>query len=183
MPLSLSVPHNPNKRKSAPEIYTQQPSAESASKRRQSGVEIIPGARELAPKPSNGSPSPMGALPGKPLKKRGRPSKADQERKHAEAIARGEVIAPTMTTQMGTFQAPSEEPSGYAPIAPSPSMVAPATTYESHLKEAGESEVKQTPPGDSPGKKKRKPPPRARVSKPFKVAKQIVNYASKRFLL
>lgn len=83
----------PNKRQS----MTIMPGPDT--KRRKSGAETPTSSHMMiAPKPSNGSQ--MAAMTSTPTtnsnqKKRGRPSKADVERKQKEAIERGEVILPS----------------------------------------------------------------------------------------
>lgn len=132
-PSSLAIPPTATsssiKRKSVPDNL--EISTGPAQKRRQSGTDLAP-ARIIQPKPaSNGSPRPFpsplsGALP----KKRGRPSKADVEARHAEAIARGEVI-PTARTlgprnpqMMGVGQFDARGP--VRDLAPSPRILAPS---------------------------------------------------------
>jgi len=142
-------------------------------KRRQSGVETVPPARDIRPKPtsSNGSPHPFSALPGQPpapAKKRGRPSKADVEERNREAIARGEVLPPPKAmTPKGGKQPVTGEPSsaGYAAIAPmvtAPPEQSGGVQYQAGPIEAGmTTTAAPTAPGDSPGKRKRaRPAPR-----------------------
>jgi hypothetical protein len=145
-------------------------------KRRQSGAETLPSARDIRPKPtsSNGSPHPFSALPGQPAapaKKRGRPSKADVEERNREAIARGEVLPPPKAiTPKGGKQPITGEPSsaGYAAIAPmgtAPPEQMAGAQYQSGPVEAGmTATVAPAAPGDSPGKKKRvRAAPRSKV--------------------
>jgi hypothetical protein len=91
----------PSKRKPAPDPFEYLMTGPPL-KRRQSGVENVPTAREIRPKASNGgSPNPASSMPTTLAKKRGRPSKADAERKHLEAIQRGEVIPPAHINPAG----------------------------------------------------------------------------------
>jgi hypothetical protein len=90
-----------SKRKSAPDAFEHLMTG-PPPKRRQSGVENVPTAREIRPKASNGgSPNPASSMPTTLAKKRGRPSKADAERKQLEAIQREEVIPPAHTSPAG----------------------------------------------------------------------------------
>lgn len=171
-----TIPHIPisqssNKRKSGPEVYEQRSMLDPPpAKRRQSAVETKSLARELAPKPSNGSPGPTGSMTGKTPKKRGRPSKADVERNKAEAIAKGVIMAPMTTIPTGSPKLPVEEASGYAPIAPNPPMPMTGTFYDPTLKTSSETDAAEMHPGDSPGKKKRKPPVKPKVCDAFLMA-------------
>lgn len=163
-----TIPHIPisqtsNKRKSGPEVYDQRSMHDPPAKRRQSAVETKSLARELAPKPSNGSPGPTGSIAGKTPKKRGRPSKADVERNKAEAIAKGVIMAPIMTIPTGSPKIPGEEAGGYAAIAPNPPMAMTGTFYDPTIKSSSETEIAEMHQGDSPGKKKRKPPVKPKV--------------------
>lgn len=90
---------------------------------RKSGAETPTLTRELLPKtvdPNGGSPmSTMASSPAATTsqKKRGRPSKADVERKQREAIARGEVIppGPQTSSQAGMLGQDDSRP-GYSPV-------------------------------------------------------------------
>jgi hypothetical protein len=146
-----------SKRKSAPDAF-EHPMTGPPPKRRQSGVETVPNTREIRPKASNGgSPIPTSSMPPTLAKKRGRPSKADAERKQLEAIARGEVIPPAQITPKGVHPGESLM-GGYMPIAPTPTTTPltpqPIAHEQSPL---GLTEKETTEPaiGDSPGKKKR----------------------------
>jgi hypothetical protein len=67
----------------------------AAPKRRQSGADNM---IRIQPKPSsNGSPLSFSTTPATQPKKRGRPSKAEVEKRNAAAVARGEVIMPRTT--------------------------------------------------------------------------------------
>jgi hypothetical protein len=174
------IPHLPgpittNKRKSGAEIYDPRAYVEPPTKRRQSIIETKPGARELAPKPSNGSPSPMGSVPGKVAKKRGRPSKADVERNKAEAIAKGVIMAPTMTMATPSPQGAPDEVGSYSNLAPNLPTASKGTFYDPTLKGTFEVESPRPYPGDSPGKKKRKPPAKPKVRREFVVRALVVN--------
>lgn len=161
--MSHNIPvafNNPHKRKSTPDAYSQQLAAEPAHKRRQPGtLDIIPGTRELAPKPYDGSLSPMGmgAKATATGRKRGRPSKQEQAKRQAELIASGDILPP-----VNLLQTQVEETGSYASIAPNPSMLASGSGP--FVTNTITSDVQQIPPGDSPGKKKRKGPVKPRVS-------------------
>lgn len=148
-----------SKRKSAPDAFEHLMTG-PPPKRRQSGVENVPAAREIRPKASNGgSPNPASSMPTTQAKKRGRPSKADAERKQLEAIQRGEVIPPAHITPKAGQQLGEGVMSTYMPIAPTPTPTAtPLTpqpiTHEQSPRGLTEKEVAETAIGDSPGKKK-----------------------------
>jgi hypothetical protein len=120
--------HIPIKRKFAPDSF-EYLIADPPPKRRQSGVENLPTAREIRPKASDGdSPIPTTSMPTTQPKKRGRPSKAEAERKRLEMIARdrGEVIGPSdlLTPKEAKETQQSVKGAGVAggdmPIAPEP---------------------------------------------------------------
>lgn len=128
-------------------------SGEPSAKRRQSGMEIMVGARDIRPKPPNGgSPVSMASLPAAPpQKRRGRPPKTEVERKNREAMQRGEVFPAQVSGPI-----PSEEyaTSPYATIAPTPPSLAPGPPTPQGFND-------QVMPEDSPGKRKRpKAPPK-----------------------
>lgn len=127
---TLPLPNLSHKRKSAPEHLEPLMTAPQP-KRRPSGAESLPSARDIRPKPtsSNGSPNPFStfqsASPPVPSKKRGRPSKEDVEKRNREAIARGEVLPPpkAITPKGGKLPISGESSSaGYAAIAPMTSL-------------------------------------------------------------
>lgn len=160
----MSEPHPSAKRKSDTNYYEQRSYVESPAKRRQSAAEMKVAGRELAPKPSNGSPGPMGAAPGKVPKKRGRPSKADVERTKQEAIAKGVIMAPDPVSTMS----PKIALEGYSsyPIAPAPPMATTGTFYDPTQRSTPDRDTSQPAlqSKDSPGKTKRKPAPKPKVS-------------------
>ncbi|PMD36718.1 hypothetical protein L207DRAFT_88538 [Hyaloscypha variabilis F] len=154
-------------------------------RQRKSGGETPTLARDLLPKPTNpNGGSPMSTISSSPAattsqKKRGRPSKADVERKQREAIERGDIIPPAPTqSQAG--------PSGQDDSRPSltPKTLLPAPTRpEDYPQNYGNPQSALTPGhgpqmvlehgspasmgGEPPGKK-RKPrlPPKPKVQKP-----------------
>ncbi|KUJ12777.1 uncharacterized protein LY89DRAFT_192736 [Mollisia scopiformis] len=153
----------PPKRKSESAIlgppYMQ---AEPPAKRRQSGMEPMVGARDIRPKPPNGgSPISMSSTPPTaPQKRRGRPPKAEVDRRNRDAMQRGEVFPaqflPPTTEEFAT--------SPYTPIAPTPPVLAPGPPTPQGY-------IEQTPPDtqaeDSPGRKKRpKAPPKPKAAPP-----------------
>jgi hypothetical protein len=151
-----------SKRKSAPDAFEHLTTG-PPPKRRQSGVETVPITREIRPKA--GSPNPASSMPTTQAKKRGRPSKADAERKQLEAIQRGEVIPPAHITPKAGQQPGESVMSTYMPIAPTPTAT-PQTpqpmTHEQSPRGLTEKEAAETAIGDSPGKKKRsRAPPKA----------------------
>jgi len=94
-----SAPPSSSKRKLASEPF-ESSLGSSAPKRRQSGPDTIAVGRTIQPKPTSaptGSPQSFSpSLPGQtgPQKKRGRPSKADIERRNRDALRKGEILAP-----------------------------------------------------------------------------------------
>jgi hypothetical protein len=157
-----------SKRKSAPDAFEHLMTG-PPPKRRQSGVENVPTTREIRPKASNGgSPNPASSIPTTQAKKRGRPSKADAERKQLEAIQRGEVIPPAHITPKSGQQLGEGVMSTYMPIAPTPTPTATPLTPQPMTQEQSprgltEKEAAETAIGDSPGKKKSRSraPPKA----------------------
>jgi len=99
-------------------------STSEPKKRRGPGLEGISTARNIQPRPPNGSPTPFSpSAPGQPSsmggKKRGRPSKKDLEIRQAEAIARGEIITPIKSAALETPKLPVHEDfKAFVPIAP-----------------------------------------------------------------
>jgi hypothetical protein len=158
-----------NKRKAGPESNDQRTMTDPVPKRRQSTTETKSGTREIAPKPSNGSPGPVGSMTGKIPKKRGRPSKADVERNKQEAIAKGVIMAPIITLSTGSPQRPPDDTSGYAPIAPTPLTSTTGTFYDPTVRSTSEPESQESQPGDAAGKKKRRPPIKQKVGSPVDV--------------
>jgi hypothetical protein len=83
---------------SSKRLLKEMPPAPDSKRLRPSGAETPPLARDLLPKPQSGNASspwsPMDSLSLRATrqKKRGRPSKADVERRQREAIERGEII-------------------------------------------------------------------------------------------
>jgi hypothetical protein len=155
-PVSVSAPkHQGGKRKSAPESL--EPTATGSAKRRQPDM-----TQHILPKPSNGSPGFNPSQNPVQPKKRGRPSKATVEQRQAEAIARGEVIAPPKTsTPKPEIQAGGESVSTpvYTAIAP---MVSPRPPHSPMAPASFESPQLANREADSPGKRKRaKPAPKS----------------------
>lgn len=145
-----SVASSGIKRKSGPgtlEVLSSGP----PPKRRQSSGDPVIIARDIRPKPSNGSPLSMNpSFPTLEPKKRGRPSKKDVERKQQEAIARGDILPPAPS--MTTYQVSGEDGSGssYATILPA---VAPALHYAPSPGIPIERDIPES--AGSPGKKRR----------------------------
>ncbi|KUJ18943.1 uncharacterized protein LY89DRAFT_667987 [Mollisia scopiformis] len=73
-------------------------------KRRQIGLETIPVARDIRPKPPNGG-SMVSSTPYTHLKKRGRPSKTEVERRNVETMAKG-LVPPVQTVYASAFSSP-----------------------------------------------------------------------------
>lgn len=98
-PQPSSAPASSSKRKLAPELFESSLGG-SAPKRRQSGPDTIAVGRIIQPRPASaatGSPQSFSpSLPGQPgpQKKRGRPSKADIEKRNRDALRKGEILAP-----------------------------------------------------------------------------------------
>ncbi|KAI1005802.1 hypothetical protein K3495_g2416 [Podosphaera aphanis] len=128
-----------NKRKSNPRAIEIATAVAFEHKRRLSGAKAVERSAQqpILPKPSpNESPSSgTGSFATMPvIRRRGRPPKAEVERRQQEAVARGEVIVPlamenqTMTQAPLPTQAPAHLQvstkntgySGYVPIAPAP---------------------------------------------------------------
>jgi len=152
------------------------------TKRRKSGTETPTIARDILPKPSNGSPMSMTTSSPATVsqKKRGRPSKADVERKQREAIERGDIIPPAPVAAPPAGQQGQEEvrSGNFAPImiapAPAPARSPPAPITPAHVLspqlglEQGPTQPPVTMSGDPSGKK-RKPrqPPKPKVGSLF----------------
>ncbi len=132
-------------------------SAAPAPKRRQSS-DLVPAGRDIRPKPagSNGSPLSMTSFPTTEPKKRGRPSKKDVERKQAEAMARGDILAPVTSTPLSGYGVQGEEVniSGYPPILPTPPALGPSPIYGQSTGTPVEKGTPESTAG-SPGKKRR----------------------------
>jgi hypothetical protein len=62
-------------------------------------------------------------------KKRGRPSKADLERKQAFAVAKVDLLPPSIVVAYGASPGPVGDASNYAPISPKPSMALTGAIY------------------------------------------------------
>ena len=95
------------------------------TKKRKSGVETPNLARDLLPKPTTSNGPQMPTMTSSPAptsqKKRGRPSKADVERKQKEAIERGDIIPPaSVTSSPAGLQGQDDRP-GVTPV-----MILPA---------------------------------------------------------
>jgi hypothetical protein len=147
------------------------------SKRRKSGTET-PTARDILPKPSNGSGSPLTMTTPSPAtsnqKKRGRPSKADVERKQREAIERGDIIppAPAAASPAGLQGQEEVRLGGFAPImiAPAPAPV-PARSPQAAMTPghvlSPQMSMEQVPPvtmsTDTAKKRRARPPPKPKV--------------------
>ncbi|PMD66571.1 uncharacterized protein K444DRAFT_121359 [Hyaloscypha bicolor E] len=152
---------------------------------RKSGAETPTLARDLLPKPANpNGGSPMSTMASSPpattsQKKRGRPSKADVERKQREAIERGEIITPAAQSPAG-MPGPDDSRSGYAPVSILPAPPGPRETVmggimPSILSPRTGSFPQMVMGPDSPAsigaeptgkKRKPRPPPKPKVQKP-----------------
>lgn len=151
---------------------------------RKSGAETPTLARDLLPKPANpNGGSPMSTMASSPptttsQKKRGRPSKADVERKQREAIERGEIITPASQSPAG-MPGPDDSRSGHAPVTilpapPGPRERAMGSMPSNLSPRAGsfpQMGMGHDPPAsigpEAPGKKRRpRPPPKPKVQKP-----------------
>ena len=151
----------------------------SDSKRRKSGNET-PTTRDILPKPSNGSGSPLTMTTPSPAtsnqKKRGRPSKADVERKQREAIERGDIIPPALAAASPAGLQGQEEvrSGGFAPIMPALAP-APAPVLARNPQGAmtpghilsPQMGMEQVPPvimsADTGKKRRARPPPKPKV--------------------
>jgi hypothetical protein len=140
-------------------------------KRRKSGPETPTLARGLLPKPTNSNGSQMPTMTSSPAttsqKKRGRPSKADVERKQREAIERGDIIPPAPTQSPAGLQGQDDSRPGSTPvmILPAPSTVtrSPQTALTPGLVPSPQMGIEHGPPaamsGDGSGKKRKTRPP------------------------
>jgi len=149
------------------------------SKRRKSGTEA-PTTHNILPKPSNSSGSPLTmttlSLATSNQKKRGRPSKADIERKQREAIERGDIIPPALAAASPAGLQGQEEvkPRGFPPIAsalasvpaPVPSRNPQAAMTQGHIL-SPQMGMEQVPPvimsADTGKKRRARPPPKPKV--------------------
>jgi len=124
----------------------------STAKRRTSD---IPQLSNIAPRPIPGSPGQQSSTSAAP-KKRGRPSKATVARRDAEAIARGEVIAPIRTSSLRPDTPGARERTGtpiYQAIAP---MMSPRMPMPSPLTPGGYGmQSFEASDANSPGKQNR----------------------------
>ncbi|KAE8449171.1 hypothetical protein EG329_008555 [Mollisiaceae sp. DMI_Dod_QoI] len=180
-PPAFSAPPPPlqsiaQKRKSEPFMEHSYMGPVPPAKRRQSGVETIPGARDIRPKPPNGgSPVSMASSPAPPQKRRGRPPKTEVERRTRDAIQRGELFPAQSSSLPPTAE---EFSSPYAPIAPSPAPAPGPPTPQAPIEQT----TPEIQADDSPGKKKRQrapakppkaPPPRQPGESSFSVNPQV----------
>ncbi|KAE9378966.1 hypothetical protein N431DRAFT_149461 [Stipitochalara longipes BDJ] len=179
----------------APPVYTSSSSGKRQSmnlppgpeqkRPRKSGAETPTLARDLLPKPANpNGGSPMSTMSSSPAattsqKKRGRPSKADVERKQREAIERGDIIPPAPPTQsQAGLSGQDDNRPGLTP-----KTILPAPRPEDYSQPRGNPQSALTPGhapqmvlehgspasmgGEPPGKKRKpRPPPKPKVPKP-----------------
>jgi hypothetical protein len=142
------------------------------SKRRKSGTEA-PTTHNILPKPSNGSGSPLAMTTPSPAtsnqKKRGRPSKANVERKQREAIERGHIIPPDLAVASPAgLQGQDIRLGGFAPImpAPIPARNPQAAMAPGHIL-SPQMGMEQVPPvimsADTGKKRRARPPPKPKV--------------------
>lgn len=98
----------------------------------------------------------MTSFPTTEPKKRGRPSKKDVERKQAEAMARGDILAPVTATPLSGYGVQGEDVniSGYPPILPTPPAMGPGPMYGQSPSTPIEKETPEST-AVSPGKKRR----------------------------
>jgi hypothetical protein len=155
------------------------------TKKRKSGAETPTLARDLLPKPThpnNNSPSmtTMSSSPGPTSqKKRGRPSKADQERKQREAMERGEIITPGPVASSAGLQGPDDIKPHPSPVTilPAPRPVQTAVTPGHMLSPQIAMERGPSPTMGSEAtvrRRKPKPPPKPKVSNSFKRLKVML---------
>jgi hypothetical protein len=145
------------------------------TKRQKYGTETL--ARNIFPKPSNGSPVSMTtSLPVTvSQKKRGRPLKADVEHKQREAIERGVIIPPTPVAA-GHLGYDEFRSGNFAPIcncartrAARNPQVLKAPSQVPSLLMSNESVTTSLRSGDFPGKKRKsRQSPKPKVSSSFK---------------
>lgn len=160
---------------------------------RKSGAETPTLARDLLPKPANpNGGSPMSTMASSPpatasQKKRGRPSKADVERKQREAIERGEIITPAAQSPAG-MPGPDDSRSGYAPVSILPAPPGPRETVmggimPSILSPRAGSFPQMVMGPDSPAsigaeptgkKRKPRPPPKPKVCSPVDLLRLLL---------
>ena len=149
---------------------------------RKSGAETPTLARDLLPKPANpNGGSPMSTMSSSPAattsqKKRGRPSKADVERKQREAIERGDIIPPAPASQSQAGPSGQDD----SRTSQTPKTILPAPRPEEYPQNFGNTQSVLTPGhgpqmvldhgspapigGEPPGKKRKpRPPPKPKV--------------------
>lgn len=157
------------------------------SKKRKSGAETPTLARDLLPKPmhpNNNSPS-MTTMSSSPAstsqKKRGRPSKADQERRQQEAMERGEILPPGPVASSVGLQGPDDIRPHPSPVtilpAPRPSQT--AVTQGLMLSPQIAMERGPSPTMGSEAtvrKRKPKPPAKPKVSDSFQAAQSYADH-------
>jgi hypothetical protein len=154
------------------------------TKKRKSGAETPTLARDLLPKPThpnNSSPS-MTTMSSSPTstsqKKRGRPSKADQERRQREAMDRGEILPPGPVVSSAGLQGPDDIRPHPSPVtilpAPRPSQTTVTPGHMLSPQIAMESGPSPTMGSEAiVRKRKPKPPPKPKVSNSFQAAQNI----------
>ncbi len=155
------------------------------SKKRKSGTETPTLARDLLPKPThpnNNSPS-MTTMSSSPAptsqKKRGRPSKADQERRQQEAMERGEILPPGPVASSAGLQGPDDIRPHPSPVSilPAPRPPQTAVTPGQMLSPQIAMERGPSPTMGSEAtvrKRRPKPPAKPKVSNSFKLLKPML---------
>jgi hypothetical protein len=156
------------------------------TKKRKSGAETPTLARDLLPKPThpnNNSPS-MTTMSSSPTstsqKKRGRPSKADQERRQREAMDRGEILPPGPVVSSAGLQGPDDIRPHPSPVTILPALPRPSQTAVTPGHMPSPQIAMERGPSPIMGseatvrKRKPKPPPKPKVSSSFKVLKVML---------
>lgn len=205
-PQPSSAPASSSKRKLVPESFDSS-TGSSAPKRRQSGPDSITVARIIQPKPPSGaigSPQPFSPpLPGQsvPQKKRGRPSKADIERRNRDALRKGEILAapsepapkraPVKMTiaEMGGVESSMQRereilpsPRMFPPILPMGENPSPRHSIAPMLstpisEQRSPSRIEGEPEGDPGDGRKRRPRSTSRPTKPGESSFQVTQSA------
>ncbi|SZF05703.1 unnamed protein product [Blumeria hordei] len=142
------------KRKPETEAVSPQALVPNDHKRRYSGIRNLEKSSQqhILPKPLSKDISiSTSNLPSTQLlaKKRGRPSKAENERRRIESMARSEIIVPTNSSFYSISQATSEgfsSTAGYTLIAPAPASTHSPGPYDSSYKVQNSLEVSSTRP-------------------------------------
>jgi hypothetical protein len=155
------------------------------TKKRKSGAETPTLARDLLPKPTTSNGPQMPTMTSSPAptsqKKRGRPSKADVERKQREAIERGDIIPPaSVASSPAGLQGQDDRP-GATPvmILPAPSTRNPQSVVTPGHMLSPQMGVEHPPTptmsGEAPGKKRKpRPTPKPKVCSLFNMLRVML---------